>query len=51
MAKVAGFDRPILHGLCTYGYAARHVLATYADNDAARIKTISVCGERDRGEE
>ncbi len=41
-AAFAGFDRPILHGLCTFGYAARAVLRTFADNDAARFKRIRV---------
>ncbi len=32
-AKKAGFDRPILHGMCTYGLSCRAVLQTYADYD------------------
>jgi acyl dehydratase len=33
-AKQAGFPRPILHGMCTYGLTCRAVLQTYADYDA-----------------
>jgi acyl dehydratase len=32
-AKKAGFPRPILHGMCTYGISCRGVLQTYADYD------------------
>jgi acyl dehydratase len=32
-ARRAGFDRPILHGMCTYGLTCRAVLQTYADYD------------------
>lgn len=42
MAAVGGYERPILHGLCTFGYAVRAVLREYADNDAARLKSVKV---------
>lgn len=32
-ARRAGFHRPILHGMCTYGLTCRAVLQTYADYD------------------
>lgn len=41
-AKLGGFDMPILHGLCTYGFAGRAVLAAYADNDPARLRSFGV---------
>jgi acyl dehydratase len=41
-AKMAGFDRPILHGLCTYGFAGRAVLQAYCNNDPARLKSFEV---------
>jgi len=39
VAKAAGFPRPILHGMCTYGVTCRAVLQTYAEYDPARFKS------------
>ena len=37
-AKRAGFPKPILHGMCTYGIICRGVLQTYADYDPSAFK-------------
>ena len=40
MARRAGFDVPILHGLCTYGMACRAVLGAYCDYDPTSMKSF-----------
>jgi acyl dehydratase len=40
-AKMAGFDRPILHGLCTYGITGRALLHALAGGDPARFRSMS----------
>jgi acyl dehydratase len=40
VAKMAGFDRPILHGLCTYGVAGRMALKHLAGDEPARFKAL-----------
>ena len=37
VARKAGFDRPILHGLCTFGCAVHALLAVMCDYDPARF--------------
>jgi acyl dehydratase len=41
-AKMAGYDRPILHGLCSFGHVGRAVLAEYCGNDPARLASMAV---------
>ncbi|MFG1972316.1 MaoC/PaaZ C-terminal domain-containing protein [Nonomuraea fuscirosea] len=40
-AARAGFDRPILHGLCTYGVTGRALLHAVAGSDPARFKAMA----------
>ena len=40
VANSAGFDRPILHGLCTFGVAGRAILRACCGNDPSRLKEI-----------
>lgn len=39
-AALGGFDRPILHGLCTYGFTGRALLKSLCDNDVTRFHHI-----------
>ena len=39
-AALGGFDRPILHGLCTYGFTGRALLSALCDNDVNRFHHI-----------
>ncbi len=39
-AKLGGFDKPILHGLCTYGFTGRALLSALCDNQVERFKHI-----------
>jgi acyl dehydratase len=42
LAKSIGFQRgPILHGLCTFGFAARAIIKGFCEGDASRLKFIS----------
>mgnify|MGYP001392316892 CR=1 FL=1 len=39
-AKTAGFPRPILHGLCTYGFTGRALLHTLCSSESARFRSM-----------
>jgi acyl dehydratase len=39
-AQRAGFDRPILHGLCTYGFTGRALLHTLCGSDDSRVRSM-----------
>jgi acyl dehydratase len=40
VAKMVGFPKPILHGLCTYGFTGRALLAALCGNDPARFRSM-----------
>lgn len=39
-ARAAGFERPILHGLCTWGLACHAVVAASCGHDPARLRRL-----------
>lgn len=40
-AELAGFDRPILHGLCTYGVTLKAVVDTVLGGEVARVRSYA----------
>eukprot|EP01089_Gocevia_fonbrunei_P019834 TRINITY_DN7149_c0_g1_i1.p1 TRINITY_DN7149_c0_g1~~TRINITY_DN7149_c0_g1_i1.p1 ORF type:complete len:301 (+),score=58.63 TRINITY_DN7149_c0_g1_i1:36-938(+) len=42
VAKAVGFEKPILHGLCTFAICARAILKVFGDNNSKALKSISV---------
>ena len=39
-AKMAGFDKPIVHGLCTYGFAGRAILRVLCGGEPSRFESF-----------
>ena len=40
-AARGGFDKPILHGLCTYGFTGRALLHSLCDGDPSRFRSMN----------
>lgn len=41
-ARAFGLPRPILHGMCTYGFVLRHLVDAFADGDPSRLRAADV---------
>lgn len=41
-ASLGGFSKPILHGLCTFGFAVRQVYAQFLSNDSTKFSQVKV---------
>jgi len=39
-AQSAGYEKPFMHGLCTYGFAGRAVLHSLCDGDPSRFRSM-----------
>lgn len=39
-AAMGGFEKPILHGLCTWGFTGRALLHSLCDGDASRFRSM-----------
>ncbi|MBP0619416.1 MaoC/PaaZ C-terminal domain-containing protein [Cupriavidus consociatus] len=42
VAKIAGFERPILHGLASYGLVAHALVRQCAERDPARLRALDI---------
>jgi acyl dehydratase len=42
VARTAGFERPILHGLAAYGIAGAQIVRRFCGDDPARLKSLSM---------
>ncbi|KAK9687304.1 SCP-2 sterol transfer family [Popillia japonica] len=40
LAALGGFEKPILHGLCSLGISVRLILTAYADSDVSLFKAV-----------
>jgi acyl dehydratase len=40
-ASAAGFPKPILHGLCTYGIACKAIVDNLLDGDVSRVRSYA----------
>lgn len=41
-SAILGFNKPILHGLCSFGFAVKHIIQTFCGNDVKLFKSVKV---------
>ncbi len=39
-SAILGFDKPILHGLCSFGFSVKHIIEKYANSDVSLFKSV-----------